>query len=124
MKIQLSELLEVEKPLSELINQELPIRIAYHLSKLVKKVGSELKDFYDARDRLIMKLGCENDQGQFSINIEDKTVLEQFHNEINSLVNVEVDLYNFEPISISEFDKVDIKISPIQMATLNKFFKE
>lgn len=126
MRIKLSEILDVEKPLSELLSQNLPIKLSWHLSKLVNKVGSELKEFYNTRDRLIKKYGSESEpgKGDWSISPEDNAAIDAFKKEIQELVELEVELYNFEPISVRDLMATDIKISPIQLSSLSIFFKE
>jgi hypothetical protein len=126
MTIKLYELLNVEKPISELLNQNLPIKLSWRLSKLVKEISLELKEFNELRDKMIKQLGKESEPGKqdWSISPEDKEAIGTFQEQIQELVNVDADIRDFEPISINEFNGTDIKISPVQMASLQVFFKD
>lgn len=122
MIIKLANILDVEKPLAELMEQPLPIRLSYKLAKLLRKASDEIRQFYSLREGLIKRLGVEQSDGSYIIDDEDKKL--QFTDEIRGLAEVNVELIDFEPISISDFDKTDVKVTPVQMAALQEFFKD
>ena len=121
MIIKISQLLDVEKPLADLMQQELPLKLAYRLGKLVKLANEEMREFNRLREQLFKKLGKEDENGNINILEENKG---QFHTELLELAEVNIELKDFEPISISDFDGVDIKMSPVQMSLLQDFFKD
>lgn len=123
MKIHLSQLLDVEKPLSELMEQPLPLKISYKLSKVLRMASEEMKEFYRLREDLFRKLGVSDPNENDKLIIpEDKK--EQFTKEILELADIDVNMDGFEPISISEFDNSDVKMTPKQLAALGDFFKD
>ena len=121
MLIKLADLLDIEKPLAELMGQPLPLKLSYKLGKLIKTASDEMKEFYRLRELLFKKLGKGGKEGKIEIE-EDKK--ERFTQELTELAETEIDLRDFEPISISLFDNTDIKMTPIQMSILDKFFKD
>lgn len=121
MIIKLSQLLDVEKPLAELMEQQLPLKISYQLAKVLRKASDEMKEFYRLREELFKKLGIEEEDGKFTIPDDKK---EDFTKEIMELAEIEVDMAEFEPISVADFEGTDIKMSPMQLATLDQFFKD
>jgi len=122
MIIKLAKILDVEEPLSEIMKAQLPLKLAYILGKLVKTIGIELREFHILREKLIKSLGVPGDNDTYKI--EDEANKEVFTNELNDLASIDVDLVGFEPISISELDGVDIKMSPMHMSALSEFFKD
>lgn len=122
MIIKLKYLLDSEKILAELMEQPLTLKLSYKLSKLLKKVSEEMREFYRLRENLIKNLGEYRENDTYVITDEDKKI--QFTRELMELAEVNVEIPDFEPISISEFDSLDIKITPVQMVALEPFFKD
>lgn len=123
MIIKLAQLLDVEKPLADLMNQDLPLKLSYKLGKMVKKAGDEMKEFYKLRDDLVKKLGTKEPGVEEKYTVPEDN-RENFAKQIMELAEIAVDFPEFEPISISDFDGIDVKLSPIQMAALSDFFKD
>ena len=99
MKIKLGELKSIEESLKKLITMSLPIRIAYNLSKTLKKVSDELALFEEQKNNLIRKYGSEDEEKKV-IEVKDPEKMVNFAKEINELLGVEMDL-EFTPIDIS-----------------------
>lgn len=114
MKITLAEIKSLEKSLSKIFDKDLNIKIAYRLGKLLKKMSDEMNLLEENRIKLVKKYGKQTeDNGQFAVD-PDKT--QDFYNEINELMQVEIDI-DFEPISLEEFG--DIKLSASDMIRLD-----
>ena len=50
-----------EHALNRLATRQLPLKAAYHLTKLVKLTAEELKFFYDSRNEAVKELGTERE---------------------------------------------------------------
>ena len=119
MKFKLAEIRALEGSLSKLNNKELPVKIAYGLGKLLKKVSEELVSIEEHRVKLVKKYSTgEDSEGNFEV---PKDKEEDFKREFSELLMAEVD-FNFDPISISELG--DITLTPIDMIRLDKLLKE
>lgn len=91
--------------LVKLLDREMPVVIAYRLQKLVKAIEPELAHFEETRNSLIRKYGIEHDNGM--IEVTPGTMgYSTFVNEINSLLEMELDI-TVKPI--------DLKSIPFQM---------
>lgn len=121
MIIKLSQLLDVEKPLSELMIQPLPLKLSYKLGKMVKKAGDEIKEFYTLRDDLVKRLGTLESDSTYTVKEENRA---EFTKQITEMADIDVNFPDFEPISIADFDGVNVNLSPVQMAALADFFKD
>lgn len=122
MIIELKKILDVEKPLSEMMQQQLPIGIAFKISKLIRAASEQVTDFLNLRTEYIKRLGEEQPNGDYLITDEQKKL--EFTEQLTAMLDQKVDLIGYEPISMSEFAKVDIKISPYDMLALQEFFTE
>jgi len=118
MKIKLGELKSIEESLKKLITMSLPIRIAYNLSKTLKKVSDELALFEEQKNNLIRKYGSEDEEKKV-IEVKDPEKMVNFAKEINELLGVEMDL-EFTPIDISLLEGKEL--SAADMINLNMFF--
>ena len=55
MKLKLSDIFQSKDSLVKLANSDLPIKTAYNLSKLVKKLNEEYQNLEDFRVELVRK---------------------------------------------------------------------
>lgn len=117
MKVKLSQIEAVKSSLRTFLSKELPIRIAYRFSKLVKKLDDELTDLDANRRELYKKYGKpkEDDPNQIAITEENR---EAFLAEIKELLDEEITV-DFEPVKVDDLG--DIKISSIDLANLSLF---
>ena len=118
--IKLGELREVFTGMDEVMSKELPIKTAYWLGKLAKKITKEARDFEEARMKLVekyvlrdehMKPRIEDGKYQFA----NPAAYEADYRELAD-TDVEVD---FTPITEAQLG--DVKISPLAMMGLEKF---
>lgn len=122
MQITLKELLESEGSLSKLLTLPLPIKTSYRLTKLTKKVNSELRDFKEKRNELILKHGEKDEKGRASVKADSPQMVE-FAKEMNDLIGLDINL-DCDRVSINMTD--DLKLSAVDLVALEKFvdFKE
>lgn len=121
MKVLLKDILENAEALSNLLKQNMPVQLAYKLSKLSKAINDELKHFEEQRNNLIIKYGKETD-GNYQIDPEDKEAVKNYINDLNKLAEVEIEIA-YKPIKIDQLGS-ELKISPNDLAKLSVFFEE
>ena len=118
MKTTLNQLLNCRGSLAKLAQKDVPIRVAFRLSKLIKMVEKELVSFEEMRAKLLAKY--EIPPGG---KIEDQEKQEKFNKEFIELLNMEVEL-DFEPVLLSELGTGEINLSTFDIAVLVPFLKE
>jgi hypothetical protein len=87
----------VEPALTKLVKEDLPIRVAYQLSKFIEIVSKEMIKLEELRQELVRRYGEEN-EGVIRVTEENSI---QFNRDYGELVNVPVDVGNFTPIDIN-----------------------
>jgi len=110
MKIKLSEILASKEALSKILDQELPIKTSFKLTKLVKFLDPELKNIEDHRIKLIKKYGEETEEGEVAVKGIDN--IRQFNTEFSSLLDEEIEI-DFEPIPIDSLEKVVLNAADV-----------
>ncbi len=125
MKLKLSEVKMSEQALRKLVGQDIPINLAFKLSKLVKTVGEDLQHIEEARIKLVGKYGIEDPETK-NVQVKPEN-LNDFMVEWDTLLEEEVEI-NFEPLSSSFFEDENViksvKMTPIEMSFLSPFFKD
>jgi len=120
MKILLKDLIAAREGLAKVLSQDLPIKTSYRLSKVVKAVNGELKNFDEKKNELVIKYGTKDEKGGFQVKPSDKGFGE-FAKCVESLINLEIDL-PIEQVSLSLEDS-DIKLSAIDLSNIEQFVK-
>lgn len=101
----LGELVNAEFALENLITQKLPIKTAYHISKLFRLVKIEIGHFNEQRNLIIKDLGTkDNDLWKVEPNGPNWT---EFLEKINELVALEVNL-DWKPINFDDLESITI----------------
>lgn len=121
--VKLGELREIIEGLNEVMSKELPIKPAYWLGKLAKKVQAEVHDFEESRLRLVQKYALRGEDGQPIVGADNKyrfADTDAFNAEFSELTETETTI-DFSPIPINAFG--DVKLSPIAMIGLDKFIE-
>jgi len=118
MKFRLGQIQDMKEPLGRLTNEQLPLKLAFKLNKLVRDMDSNLTVIEEERVKLVKKLGVENDDGAVEI---PKDKIPQFQNEFVELMNEEVDI-NFEAFKIDDFEHA--KVTTQDMLKLAIIFEE
>lgn len=128
MKIQLFELINSQQSLKNLLEEKLPITLSYKLSLLLKKIRPELESYEKVRTDKIKELGsivkddAENDTNEYSLDINNKEVIEEFRKAMVDVGNQTIEI-DIPEIKISEFNN-SINLTPMDMETLSWFIKE
>ena len=124
MKIKLKELLEIRPALAKLLSQPMPVKTAYWVGKGVNKLNSEFQDFEDNRLQLIKSMGESildkdgKDTGQVQVKADN---LPEFNKALEELISIEVKV-DIKPVKLG--DLKDASLSPLEMASLEKFIQE
>lgn len=118
MILKLSKIREIESCLRELVEQKLPIRIAYRLSIFIDEINVHLKKIEEMRVILVKKYGANTEDGSIVVPPEN---FEDFKNDFLELLEEEVEI-KFEKIKIS--DAENALISVIDFSKISLIFTE
>ena len=91
---------------------------SYRFNRFVKKLTSFGEDFEKVRTKLIKKYGEEDEQGNFSIPVDDTEKVKDFQTEFNELLNIE---FEIEGIIKVKFP-MELKLSPKEMGMMEEIF--
>lgn len=108
----LGVLVQAEGSLHRFGMERLPIKAAYHLSKLTRLVLAETKEFETQRLALVEELGAKDDQQQLRVTPEN---MPEFTRRINELAGVEVSI-PWGPLDLTPLR--DLRISAADLAQL------
>ena len=115
MTIKLESIQEAKPALEALIQKDMSMSAAYKVSKLVKAINAELKNYDELRIKLLQDIGSTlNETGDNYVIPVDKRQI--FAEKMQELLAVEVEVP--EKIDISG---EDISISPDQLLALEPF---
>jgi hypothetical protein len=119
MKFRLGQIQDMKEALGRLTNEQLPLKIAFKLNKLVRDMDVNLTAIEEERIKLVKKLGEENDKtGSIEI---PKDKIPQFQEEFVELMSEEVEI-DFTPFSVDDF--ANAKLTTQDMLKLALLFEE
>lgn len=100
MEVTLGQVYSSFSILSKLVDQKLPIRLAFRFTKLIRTLNTEYQSLEALRDKLVRKFGetVEGQEGSFRV---PDTNRKEFVSEFQDLLNETVTI-PWEPISIEE----------------------
>jgi hypothetical protein len=108
----LNDLLNSSQSLVRLANLNLPSKVAYRLSKIMKFVGRELEHLDAARSKIIKKYGKLNEDGQFQIAKEDKEAFDAYAKDYQPLLEETVRI-PMRKLPLSDFGTAQIATSDL-----------
>lgn len=125
MKLKLSneKVVNTINALSNLNNAQLPVKVAYAISKNVKKIESELK-IYNAEKVKLMNKYCEKDEegklkadeyGNVKIKEEHR---EDWNRDIKELLSIENEI-DIHMINLDDLLNSNYSISPGELSTID-----
>lgn len=124
MLVKLGDIKGLLDGLSQLTSQKLPIRLSYKISKLIKQLMGEYKDFEEARITICQKY-CNRDEKGNPIMINNTFTFNEninLINEMNELLNIDLNI-DFSPLLLSELEENNIKLSPQELTGLDKIIE-
>ena len=120
MKIILSELIQASKVINKIFNKPMEFKLSYRLTKLNKKLKTELSDFEVAKNELIKKYGIKDGKGTISVPPEK---IEEFSKELEPVLAEEIDI-DVALIPYDLMEKTNIDLSTNELVTIEKFIEE
>jgi hypothetical protein len=118
MTLTLAQIKNAELSITKLLTSPLPVRISYRLSKVVKIISTELQQFEELRQKLVEKYGEVDSSGMVTVT---QTNQPQFLAEINGLLD---EVIEFPDVKINLDDLGDVKLSAVEMTTLEPWISE
>ena len=112
VEFELNELVIGKDSLVKLLQADLPVKKAYKLGKIVKKVEEELKHFEEQRQSLLKKYGEPIENNQVKIND-----VERWNEDFKELISEKVEL-EIVKFTLDELEKA--KLSAVDLNNLNK----
>lgn len=105
--------------------QQLPVKTAYSIARLIKEIDRENEIFISARQSLINKYGQRDEDGNLisedgNLYIQ-KDKIQIFKEELQELLNSEIEL-NAEKISVENLG--DVQLTSLQVSEILAFIKE
>lgn len=115
MKVRMEKLIEAKPALEALIQKDMSMTTAYKISKLVKAIDAELKNYDEMRIKLLQDIGSTlNEEGSnYEVPIDKR---EEFAVKMQELLAIEVELPDKIDISGE-----DISVSPGLLLDLEPF---
>lgn len=118
--MKLQQIINSESSLKKLLDTQLPVKVAYKISKIVNLIEPDLKIFNEQRDKLIKELGThDKDKDIYTV---EKVNLSKFADEIGKLTDIEVNLgfgqgKDLEKIKVDDLG--DIKVAAADLVQLD-----
>ena len=109
----------IKPSLQKLIAQDVPIKIAFKVGKIIKVLDSEYTVFEESKKKLFEKHGEENIEKNLEVKPENMKV---FTKELNELLSIEVDI-DIEKIKLEDLGE-EVKLSPIDASNLDILIEE
>ncbi len=128
MKLSNQALLNCVSVLRRLNQLELPVKVAFVLSKNAKVIEKELGHYSEAREKLVKKYAVldENDMplADEHGNLQFKEgCIEDWNSDINELLNIDVNV-KLQTLSIHDLFKSDLRITPAELSLIDFMLKE
>ena len=114
MKLMLGNLTNIIQGISAIVNEKIPIKTSYWLTRNADKLTREIKIMEKSRQKLLEIHTVKDKDGKMILN-EDKTSfkikdMEAFQKEFGKLASTEVNV-NLKTFKLSDFGKADISIN-------------
>ena len=124
MKVTLRNIYGASNILGLLVEQQLPIRIAFRLTRLITRLNEEYSTLDQTRQKLIDEYGTkikesDPDNPSFTFSEEDQ---QNFTKQFNELLDEEVEI-EWEGISIDDLGS-DITLSVKELNAIGFIFRE
>lgn len=117
MQVSNMEVWQAREPLQTLLSEPWPVKTAYWLAKLARKIGDQYAVIDQVRVKLITQHGTQNETGQIAISPESPN-WPQFAAEFNDLMAITVEI----PLNrIVLPDANGLTISPAALLALEPF---
>lgn len=121
IRITVRDAVDAQDGVDALSKMKLPVKMAYQVSKLQRKLKDEVSSFLEVRNKLVEELG-EVDEKSGQTIIKPGPKLEQFTKEIDQILDEEIVIERVKEISIADLEKLeeDGKLDEIEPLILTK----
>lgn len=128
MKLSNEKILSSINTLANLSNVQLPVRLAYGVSKNINNIEIELKIYNAEKDKLINKYAVKDATEKIitdkngNIEIKEENI-EAWNRDIIELLSIESEI-NIHAIKLEDLLKVDYNISPAELNSISFMIEE
>lgn len=130
MKLNLSNerIVNTINALAKLNNAQLPIKVAYAISKNVNKIESELKVYNTEKAKLVNKYGEKDKEGKLKVGENGNVSLkeehiEDYNRDIKELLSIENEM-DIHMIKLDDLLNSDYNISPSELSAIDFMIEE
>ena len=125
MKLTLSNerIVNTINTLGNLNNTQLPIKLAYAISKNINKIDIELKTYNDEKAKLINKYAEKDKEGNVISDEHGHIIIEEKHkedwnNDISELLSIENEI-DIHKIQLDDLLNANYNISPAELSMID-----
>lgn len=123
MKLSNEKILNTINVLGNLNNIQLPIKLAYAISKNINKIDIELKTYNDEKVKLINKYAEKDKEGKVISNEHGHIIIEEKHkedwnNDISELLSIENEI-DIHKIQLDDLLNANYNISPAELSMID-----
>lgn len=123
MKLSNEKILNTINVLGNLNNAQLPIKVAYAVSKNINKIESELKAYNTEKAKLIEKYSEKDEEGKVISNEQGHVTIknehiEDWNRDINELLSIENDV-DIHKIQLNDLLNTNYNISPAELSMID-----
>lgn len=123
MKLSNEKILNTINVLGNLNNTQLPIKLAYAISKNINKIDIELKTYNDEKVKLINKYAEKDKEGKVISNEHGHIIIEEKHkedwnNDISELLSIENEI-DIHKIQLDDLLNANYNISPAELSMID-----
>jgi len=121
MKVKLGTIKGAQSGFIAIMQAQMPIKLAYAVSRNLKKIASEMEDVEKVRMDLIRKYGAPDEKsGGMQVTKENMEVFEKEYGDV--LANeVELDLWK---LPLSKLSDAGVRLTPTQIVTMEDFIED
>lgn len=128
MKLSNQALVESIQTLQKLNRLELPVKVAFLLSRNIKEVDKSLESYNETRQKLIFQYADKDEEGNLRFDekgdiIFKEGIQEKWSQDIRELLELKTTT-KVQPISIHDLFKAEISISPLELSTIEFMLKD
>lgn len=123
MKLSNEKILNTVNALGSLNNAQLPIKVAYAISKNINKIECELKAYNTEKAKLIDKYAEKDEDGKLiadeygNVNIKEEN-RENWNRDINELLSIENEI-DIHMIQLDDLLNANYNISPAELSMID-----
>lgn len=123
MKLSNEKILNTINVLGNLNNAQLPIKVAYAVSKNINKIESELKAYNTEKAKLIDKYSEKDEEGKVISNEQGHVTIknehiEDWNRDINELLSIENEV-DIHMIQLNDLLNANYNISPAELTLID-----